>query len=235
MKKTLVILTLNEIEGVKALFGSLPLNAADEVICVDGGSTDGTAEFLKEKGIPVISQEAPGRGTAIRTALARSTGDVLLFFSPDGNEDPEDIPLLFEKMTQGLDLVIASRFARGGRNEEDDCLFRWRAWVNRAFTHAANVLWNTVDYVHDTINGFRAIRRDMMERLNLEESTFSIEYQMTIRAMKLHLRIAEVPTNEGKRMGGTVKAQSFPVGLAHLRVLWEEIMNGYQFERKVAE
>ena len=234
MKKTLVILTLNEIEGLQALYGRLPLDCADEVVCVDGGSDDGTVDFLNSRGVPVITQEAPGRGSAFRTALSRTTGDVLLYFSPDGNEDPEDIPILFEKMTQGYDLAIASRFAPGGRNEEDSGIFRPRAWVNRAFTLAANILWNTRQPVSDTINGFRAVRRDALLRLNTDEPGFPIEYQMTIRAMKLHMKIGEIPTAEGERIGGVVKAESLPVGWGHVKVFFEEIINGYSFERKPA-
>lgn len=236
MKKTLVLLTLNEIEGIKKLHDKIPYDAADEVICIDGGSTDGTVEFMKGKKIPVITQDTPGRGQAMRLALHRSTGDVLLYFSPDGNEDPADIPLLFEKMEQnyGFDLVIASRFIEGGKNEEDDKFFKWRAWVNMAFTKAANTLWNTRRYVHDTINGYRAITRESLERLNTDVTGFPIEYQMTIRAMKLHMKIGELPTVEGQRIGGEVKAKSFEVGLGHVKVFYQEIMNGYQFERTVA-
>lgn len=231
MKKTLVLLTLNEIDGLKAIFDDIPLDAADEVICVDGGSSDGTIDFLNEKKVPILTQEAPGRGSAFRTALERSTGDILLYFSPDGNEDPKDIPLLFEKIEQGYDLVIASRFMPGGKNEEDEQIFKWRAWVNRAFTYAANVLWNTRDYVSDTINGYRAIRKDAFFKLNTDEPGFPIEYQTTIRAMKLHMRIGEIPTIEGPRIGGEVKAESFPTGLGHIKVFLGEIINGYSFER----
>ncbi len=233
MKKTLVILTLNEIDGLKVLFDRIPLNSADEVVCIDGGSQDGTVEFLTGRGVPVLSQEAPGRGSACRTALSRCNGDVLLFFSPDGNEDPQDIPILFERIAQGYDMVIASRFLPGGRNEEDGGLIRPRSWVNRAFSYMANFLWNTGDPVTDTINGFRALRREAMIRLNSDESGFALEYQITIRAMKLHMRIGEIPTVESPRIGGAVKARSFPVGWRHILIFLQEIINGYSFERSL--
>lgn len=235
MKKTLVILTLNEIEGLKALYDRIPFDAADEIIAVDGGSTDGTLEFFRDKNVPVIVQENPGRGEAFRVGLRRSSGDVLLYFSPDGNEDPMDIPILYSKIEQGFDLAIASRFMPGAANEEDDQIFRFRAWVNQAFTHAANFIWNSGEYIHDTINGFRAVRRNTLKQLNTDEVGFPIEYQMTIRAMKLRKKIGEIPTVEGKRIGGEVKAESFPVGWGHVKVFFQEIFNGYSFERKIVE
>ncbi len=232
MKKTLVLLTLNEIDGLKALFDKIPLNSADEVVAVDAGSTDGTREFFKGKGIRIIDQKTLGRGEAFRVALRNTTGDVLLYFSPDGNEDPNDIPILFKKIEEGYDLVIASRFMKGARNEEDDQVFRWRAWVNRAFTYMANLLWNTREYVHDCINGFRVIRREVLEEINTDEVDFPIEYQMTIRCMKLKKKIAEIPTYEGNRIGGEVKAKSFPVGWGHIKVFLKELINGYGFTKE---
>lgn len=231
MKKTLVLLTMNEIEGLKKLFGRIPIDSADEIVAVDGGSKDGTREFLAEKGIKILDQDIPGRGEAFRVALRNTTGDILLYYSPDGNEDPEDIPLLFAKILDGADLAIASRFMKGSRNEEDDQFFKWRAWVNRSFTHAANLLWNKGDYVTDTINGYRAVRRKVLERLNTDEQRFPIEYQMSIRSMKLGLKIAEIPTVEGNRIGGESKAKSFPVGWDHIKIFLRELFSGTDFEK----
>ena len=232
MKKTLVLLTLNEIEGLKKLHNKIPFDSADEIVAVDGGSEDGTREFLTKKGIKILDQDIKGRGEAFRVALRNTTGDILLYYSPDGNEDPEDIPLLFAKILDGADLAIASRFMKGSRNEEDDQFLKWRAWVNQTFTHAANLLWNKGDYVTDTINGYRAVKRKILERLNTDEQRFPIEYQMSIRSMKLGFKIAEIPTVEGNRIGGESKAESFPVGWDHVKIFLRELVNGTDFEKK---
>src|SRR3989344_4497806 len=224
MKKSLIILTRNEIEGLKSLFDSLPLYAVDEALSIDYQSTDGTKEFLKEKGVRVIDQKKRGRGEAFRLGAEVATGDILVFFSPDGNEDPRDIPKLAGAIEAGADMAVASRFMKGSRNDEDDKLFKWRAWANRAFTMLANVFFK--GHMFDTINGYRAIRKDKFLLLHPDAEGFTIEYQMSIRAMKLGFTIAEFPTVEGGRIGGQSTATSIPTGFKALRVLLLEVIIG---------
>ena len=223
MTRTLVLLTLNEIDGVRALAPQLPTDVVDKVLAVDGGSTDGTHEFLEANGIRVVVQERPGRGEAFRVAVEVSSGDHLVFFSPDGNENPRDIPRLFQSLDSGADMVIASRFLPGGHNEEDGATLPLRKWVNQAFTFLANVLWNRGPYITDTINGFRGIRRGAFLKLAPQSMGYTIEYEMTIRAMKQRMRIVEIPTIEGDRIGGRTKAPSLYTGLVFLRFFIAEI------------
>jgi len=229
MKKTLVILTFNEIEALPRIFDRIPLGSADEVLAVDGGSKDGTIEFLRSKGVRVVVQKERGRGVAFRLGAAESAGDALVYFSPDGNEDPTDIPRLFFALGEGFDMVIASRMMEGAFNEEDIHWFRLRKWVNQAFTIGANVLWNRGPYVTDTINGYRAVTRDAFRRLGTDAEGFSIEFQMSIRAMKLGLRIKEIPTQEGQRLGGQSTASSWPTGVRFVRQFLDEMRIGRDF------
>ena len=227
--RTIILLTLNEINGVSALLDKLPLKAADEVLAVDGGSTDGTAEFLRSKGIRVYRQKQRGRGMAFQEGMANTTGNHVVFYSPDGNEDPADIPRLFGKLEEGCDMAIASRFLPGSRNEEDDQTLPLRAWANRAFTWLANVLWNRGAYITDTINGYRAVTRKAFNAMAPDAAGFMIEYQLSIRAMKLGLKYVEIPTAEGARIGGESKAKSIPTGLRFLRFLLKEWSLGRSF------
>lgn len=228
--RALVLLTYNEIEALPKLFDRIPVSSVDEFFAVDGGSKDGTVDYLKSKGVRVIGQDRRGRGRAFQLALDEARSEALCFYSPDGNEDPADIPKLFEKLERGgYDLVVASRMSQGARNEEDSHWWRPRKWVNLAFTFLANALWNRGPYLTDTINGFRVIRADAMRRLDLRVDGFVIEYLMSMRAMKLGLRLGELPTIESPRLGGSSTAHSWPTGWEFLKRLAAEARAGRGF------
>ncbi len=226
-KRLLVLLTFNESEALPKLFDRLPLSSADEVMAVDGGSKDGTVEFLQSKGLKVVTQPRRGRGVAFRLALELTDAETICYYSPDGNEDPDDIPRIYEKIeAEGLDLVVASRMMKGAYNEEDVHWWRPRKWVNQLFTLAANLIWNRGPYVEDTINGFRAVRADSLRRCACDADGFPIEYQMSIRMMKLGMAIGEMPTHEYPRLGGQSTAESWPTGVAFVKTLLRELSMG---------
>jgi len=221
---SLVILTLNEVEGIKALLEEIPFDKFDECFVVDGGSTDGTIEFLKEKGIRVISQDKKGRGEAFRIASNVAKGDILVFFSPDGNENPADILKLKEAIEEGYDMAIASRFLPGAKSEEVGKLFPYRDWGNQFFTFLTNLFFK--GNLSDSLNGFRAVRKDKFKEFKVTASYFAIEYQMSIRAMKLKQRVKEIPTIEGQRIGGQSTDRTISTGLNLLKVLLKELRLG---------
>ncbi|MEK7287353.1 MAG: glycosyltransferase family 2 protein [Elusimicrobiota bacterium] len=226
MKSSLVLLVLNEIEGLKALWSKIPFHCVSEVFAVDGGSTDGSREFLTQQGVEILSQTSRGRGEAFRMAFKRAKHDAVVFFSPDGNEDQADIPKLLAKLEQGHDMAIASRFLPGAKNEEDEEALPWRLWANQGFTLLANFLWNKGERITDTINGYRAVTRYAFLKMAPDASGFVIEYQMSIRAMKMGLKVAEIATVEGVRIGGRSKAGSIPTGIAFLKFLAREMRQG---------
>ncbi len=259
IKSTLIILTRNEISGLKKLIKKIPFSSVDEYFAVDYNSTDGTVEFFKKNKIPIVKQKKPGRAEAFRIGAKKAKGDILIFFSPDGNENPADIPKLINILTKGYDLAIASRFKKGSKNEEDHKLLKFRKWANQGFTLLANILWNNFllggtsgrapdsaqrsehwregnsgqnlakSSITDSINGYRAIKKSSFNKLHLDAEGFAIEYQMTIRALKLGLKIAEIPTVEGQRIGGKSGASAIPTGLKFIYYLLREIVIGKNF------
>jgi len=94
MSVAIIILTLDEIEGVKAIMPQIKKEWVDEIVFVDGGSKDGTIEEAKRLGFRVISQHNKGEGNACRIGVNEIKSDYVIFFSPDGNDLPEDIPKL---------------------------------------------------------------------------------------------------------------------------------------------
>jgi glycosyltransferase involved in cell wall biosynthesis len=219
-KGTLVILTFNEIEGLREIFPLIPLDKIEEVFVIDGGSKDGTLEFFKKNKMKVILQKIKGRGEAFRIAFREAKFDNLVFFSPDGNENPRDILKSFYYLDKGYDLVIASRFMKGARCDEDDQWIRLRKFGNKTFTKIANLLFG--GKLTDSINGFRGIKRKSWMELNPDAQHFGIEFQTSIRAMKKKMKILEFPTMEKERIGGESTARSFKVGWDFIKLLKNE-------------
>jgi len=97
MSTIIIVLTLDEIDGVRAIMPRVKKEWADEIVFVDGGSTDGTIEEAKRLGFSVIHQTNRGEGNACRVGVEQTKSDFILFFSPDGNDVPEDIPKVISK------------------------------------------------------------------------------------------------------------------------------------------
>ena len=218
MKIVLCVLTRNEAACVKEMLpGILKIksgNTCDDVVVIDGGSTDGTVELFSEKNIRVINQENRGRGDAFQQAFLQIKADAYVFFSPDGNENIDDVVKFRKYIAAGADLVIASRMMALSHNEEDDHFFKFRKWANLGFNFFANALfWRKKPYITDSINGFRGITCEAAKTLSLDANDYTIEYQMTIRAMSKKMNIIEFPTIEGNRIAGETGATSLKTGI----------------------
>jgi glycosyltransferase involved in cell wall biosynthesis len=228
MKILLCMLVRNERACLEVMLPKLPPPGEDAgfdaLIAVDGNSTDGTIELLAGWGIETLKQSRRGRGAAYLEAMEKYPADAYLFFSPDGNEDIRDFPRFRELLEKGADLVIASRMCRGAYNEEDCQIFRPRKAANLTFNFFANLAFRkTGAYVTDSINGFRAIRAGLANRLRLDAAGYTIEYQMTIRAMRSGAAIAEFPTHEFPRIAGETGAPSIKTGLQFLGCFFQEL------------
>lgn len=229
MKIALCLLTYNEIECLKIIFPRIgspgPAAGYDSIHAVDGGSTDGTVEFFLSQGVQPLIQQEKGRGAAIKLAIENISADAIIFFSPDGNENTTDLNRFSELIKVGADLVIASRMMPESFNEEDIHWWRPRKWTNLCLNFLANIFfYRSAGYITDSINGYRAIRCGAARALNLTASDYTIEYQMTIQAMKKDLKIVEFPTHEGQRIAGKSGVSSLPAGLRFVKRLLLELL-----------
>ena len=126
----LIVLTLNEIDGLRKIMPCVKKEWVNRIIIVDGGSTDGTVEEAKKMGFEVIPQEGKGHGNAFLTGVRASSADYVIMWAPDGNFEPEEIPKLTEKIRDGFEQVVISRFAKNSIN--DDAGF-WDTFGNKMF------------------------------------------------------------------------------------------------------
>ena len=226
MNYALIIMIKNEIKGITQLFGKMPFEKFDEVIAIDGMSTDGSVEFLKKKKIDVITQTINGRGQAFRDAFNNTTSDVLVFYGPDGNEDPADITrfILEFESNKNAGMIVARRLGPGAVNKEDYKLFKPRKWVNIIFNKVANILWNRNYYVYDTINGFRAITRNTWNAIKIDTDGYTVEYQTTIRCFKKNIQIIEFPTKELQRISANEKGSpALHTGISFVKLFLYEV------------
>jgi len=218
-KVSLILLTNNEIEGCRKIVPIIPKKYIDDFVCVDLKSTDGTVEFLRKKGYKICSQKKKGRGIAFRMGMEAAKGDILIYFSPDGNETPKDIPKLIEKIKEGYDMVIASRFDSKSTSLDATPVRRFGNWF---FTSLINLFWGSG--VTDAVNGFRAIRKDVMKNLKTCARYFEIEIEMTIKCSKKGYKITEIPTIEGRRIGGKAKLNTFRDGWLYTKLIFRELI-----------
>ncbi|MFA5060291.1 MAG: glycosyltransferase [Candidatus Omnitrophota bacterium] len=230
MKVTLLIPTLNEVIGMKEIMPKIKKEWYDQLLIVDGKSTDGTIEYCKQMGYPVVIQQKKGMRNAYMESLPHITGDVILTFSPDGNSIPELIPVCIEKMKQGYDMVIVSRYAPGAKSEDDDPITGFGNWSFRTMIRLFFGGGMT-----DPMVIYRAYRKQLIYDLDLtkdssfekEEKLFntniSWEPLLSIRAAKRKLKIGEIPGDEPARVGGERKLQIWRWGACFLYEVIREI------------
>ncbi len=199
---SVVIPALNEADTIARVVGAVPRAIADEVIVVDNGSDDATAEQARAVGARVVRepQRGYGRACAAGARAVDSRCAVLVFLDGDGSDRPDLMDRLVAPILAGdQDFVIGSR-VRGRREAGSMGASQVLA------AHVAGTLMRLRYGVrYSDMCPFRAIRRDAFERLGMREPTYGWNLEMQMRAAELELRILEVPVDHRRRAGGTSK------------------------------
>lgn len=193
--------------------------AVDEVIVVDGNSTDRTIEVaLSIRADTVIVVDSiPGKGAALRAGFAAATGDYVVMLDADGSMDPLEIDRFVTALDAGHDLAKGSRFLPTAGSADISLL---RQAGNIALMTVANVLFRTRQT--DLCYGYAAFRREAIRQLRLDANGFEIESQLFLRAIANGLAVTEVPSFEAPRRSGASNLNTFRDGWRVLRSIMRE-------------
>ncbi len=174
----------------------------DEVLVVDGHSTDDTRDVSERLGAKVLLDHRKGKGDGVRVGIAEATGDILVLIDADGSHDPHDIPKLAAPiLADQYDMVIGSRMT-GGSDELTGDIGRFiRNTGSHVLLLCVNYRWNV--RLTDNQNGFRAIKANVARDLGLTENVHTIEEEMVLKCLRKGYSIGEVPSHEYHRKHGT--------------------------------
>lgn len=227
---TLLVFAMNEIDGMPVTMPRVQRDWVDQIIIVDGQSTDGTQEYAREHGYELVVQSRRGGRRAFNDAFPKVRHDVVITFAPNGKLIPELIPELVAKMREGYDMVIVSRYKHPARSYDDHLASRFANWF---FTTAINKLFG--GHYTDAMGLYRAYRTEIFWELALDQdashtpeklfnTVLGVEPLLSIRAAKRKLKVAEIPGDEPNRIGGVNKFPKVSGGLGYfvqmLRELW---------------
>jgi glycosyltransferase involved in cell wall biosynthesis len=194
---------------------------ANEVLLIDGNSTDRTREIAAEMGAAVHHDNGGGKGDGIRKALQVATGDAIVLIDADGSHEPADIPAMTAPILSGqADLILGSRWTGGSDELGGDIGMFIRSTGSSFITLLINYRWGV--RLTDVENGFRAISRRAADAIMLEEKGFAIEQEMVMKCLKQGFTVGEVPTHEYRRRGG---ASDLAVWKVIHRFAWNLIKN----------
>lgn len=221
---SVVIPTLNEAENLQYVLPRIP-EWVDEVLLVDGHSTDGTVQVACEllPSIRILMESKRGKGAALRSGYLASTGDIVIALDGDGSTDPREIPAFVGALLAGADYAKGTRFIQGAGTID---MPRYRQFGNAVLVTIANVLFNA--NFSDITFGYNAIWRQHINSLALEIDGWPSEIISNIRMQCAGLKVVEVACFEHRRIHGFAKLQAWSAGWQILKAMLRERFNTQQ-------
>lgn len=193
-----------------------------EVIVVDDGSVDRSLEISQAKEANVLRETHQGKGHAIRSGFKWAKGNIIVTLDSDGSHKPEEIPLILQcVMEDKVDFAIGSRFFNTEANKAK--IPRLNRLGNRIFNSLIGLL--TGVKISDSQSGFRAIRSAIIKKMELNSRGYEVESEMLIKALKMGVRVAEVPITFEQRTVGKSRLDPIKDGI---RIL-NSIITSYLF------
>lgn len=213
-----IIPTLNEAENLPHVFERLP-NGVNELIVVDGYSTDSTVDVARElrPDVRVVLQDRKGKGNALACGFAAARGDILVMIDADGSTDPSEIPSFIRPLINGADFVKGSRYMAGGGSAD---ITRMRSLGNRALGLGVNLIFGT-NYT-DLCYGYNAFWRRCLPHLHVTCDGFEVETVINVRAAKAGFNVVEVPSYEQSRIYGLSNLNAWRDGKRVLKTILSE-------------
>ena len=216
---SVILPCLNEEAGLEFCLSKIKsvlsrMNVPAEVIVIDNGSTDRSAEIASKNGAHVVLEPVQGYGAACEKGFETARGEYCFLADADGTYDFEEIPKFLAAFSQGWDLIIGNRF----KGKIDPGAMPW------SHRHIGNPLLSSVlrlffkTKIHDTHCGMRAITKKAYQSLSLMTIGMEFASEMIVMALKKDLRILELPVDYNKRKGIS-KLKRFSDGWRHLRFM----------------
>jgi glycosyltransferase involved in cell wall biosynthesis len=219
-----IVPAYNEEQTIAEVLGRIEQLDLDlQVIVVDDGSTDATLAILERwqatrPWLTVLSQRNSGKGAAIRAAIPHVDREIAVIQDADMEYDPAEVPALVQPIARGVaDVVFGSRL-RGGKPQRAHMF--WHLVGNKALSLLTNVLYNTT--LSDMETGYKAFRADVLRSLDLRQSDFAIEPEITAKVCKRRLRIYELPISYYGRTYDEGKSITWRDGFHAAGVLFAE-------------
>jgi dolichol-phosphate hexosyltransferase len=212
---SVVIPTLNEAGNIREALDTIEKKLAypKEIIIVDGNSTDGTLEIVKDSKCRLIIEPRRGYGLALRTGMKHAKGDVVVMVDGDGTYEIEQINSLIEKMTEtDAEMCMATRMY-----DPNKAMGFMNFVGNKLITFCFNMLYK--QNLSDSQSGFRAISLSAIEKVDFHETDMPFATEMLIKFAKKGFKMVEVPTSYRVRKYGKTKLKPFNAGIEILATM----------------